>query len=273
MRAMILTWGLSVGRDLPEGSDVCRVTRSFIGQRRPERRAVFGVRQRIDARRSSVPQPSLDFAHQCAGDAATPVIGMNRKPVDMAAPLIPPPEDGAHTLTCRLSDEKEATRLLDEQPQPLGRVRDRWSNTGEPPQREYRVTVLGLALTDAEVAHGGGVIPPARLANTSPRFTRQTRQPARGVESCRREAPAHPGCERRAFSSESVASAREWPTSGLRQNPLRDRGSNYSQFHGSRGRVRYWSNTDVCEGREEAAPTPQLWCSERHVLAWNPISE
>jgi len=41
-----------------------------------------------------------------------------------------------------------------------------------------------------------------------------------------------------------VASAREWPTSGLRQNPLRDRGSNYSQFHGSRGRVRYWSNTD-----------------------------
>src|SRR6266566_3803942 len=159
MRAMILTWGLSVGRDLPEGSDVCRVTRSFIGQRRPERRAVFGVRQRIDARRSSVLQPSLDFAHQCAGDAATPVIGMNRKPVDMAAPLIPPPEDGAHTLTGHLSDEKEATRLLDEQPQPLGRVRDRWSNTGEPPQREYRVTVLGLALTDAEVAHGGGVIP------------------------------------------------------------------------------------------------------------------
>src|SRR6266404_1963823 len=83
---------------------------------------------------------------------------MNRKPVDMAAPLIPPPEDGAHTLTCRLSDEKEATRLLDEQPQPLGRVRDRWSNTCEPPQREYRVTVLVLALTDAEVVHSGGVI-------------------------------------------------------------------------------------------------------------------
>ena len=158
MRAMILTWGLSVGRDLPEGSDERRVTRSFIGQRRPERRAVFGVRQRIDARRSSVPQPSLDFAHQCAGDAATPVIGMNRKPVDMAAPLIPPPEDGAHTLACRLSDEKEATRLLDEQPQPLGRVRDRWSNTCEPPQRKYRVTVLVLALTDAEAVHSGGVI-------------------------------------------------------------------------------------------------------------------
>src|SRR6266404_815935 len=134
---------------------------------------------------------------------------MNRKPVDMAAPLIPPPEDGAHTLTGHLSDEKEATRLLDEQPQPLGRVRDRWSNTGEPPQREYRVTVLGLALTDAEVAHGGGVIPQRdwRIPARGLRGKLASRRD-RGVESCRREAPAHPGRERRAFSSESVATAR-----------------------------------------------------------------
>src|SRR6266404_8679713 len=191
---------------------------------------------------------------------------MNRKPVDMAAPLIPPPEDGAHTLACRLRDEKEATRLLDEQPQPLGRVRDRWSNTCEPPQRKYRVTVLVLALTDAEVVHSGGVIRSA-IGEYQPEVY-EANSPAgetEGVESCRREAPAHPGCERRAFSSESVASAREWPTSGLRQNPLRDRGSNYSQFHGSRGRVRYWSNTDVCGAREGCSGAYAAVVAEREA--------